>query len=187
MTGFGNRRGLYNPANEHDACGIGMICSIRNEASRKIVEDGLKILCNLEHRGAVGADSKAGDGAGILIQLPHEFFAAETKTLGFELPAPNYYGVAHLFMPQDDGQRTAIEAAYEMAADMEGLSIIGWRDVPVDSSILGESVKPTEPVQRQVFIARGDGIADDDTFERACAPYLHGGGGGIFICHSKSP
>jgi glutamate synthase (NADPH/NADH) large chain len=159
-------QGLYNPAHEHDACGIGMICSVRNERSRKVVEDGLSILCNLEHRGAVGADPKAGDGAGILIQLPHEFFADEAKRLGFDLPAPNHYGVAQLFMPRDAARHAVIEAAYELAAEQEGLSILGWRDVPVNSSILGESVKPTEPLHRQVFIARGDAIPDDDTFER---------------------
>ena len=136
-------QGLYHPAHEHDACGIGMICSIKNERSRKVVEDGLKILCNLEHRGAVGADPKAGDGAGILLQLPHEFFEAEAERLGFQLPAPNHYGVAQLFMPRDIGHHATIEAAYQTAAEQEGLSIIGWREVPVDSSILGESVKPT--------------------------------------------
>ncbi len=97
-----------------------MICSIRNERSRKIVEDGLKILCNLEHRGAVGADPKAGDGAGILIQIPHEFFAAEAEQIGFSLPAPGHYGVAQLFMPRDE-QHKLIEDAYQMAADQEGL------------------------------------------------------------------
>ncbi len=165
-NGRQSAQGLYNPAYEHDACGIGMICSIKGIRTRKIVEDGLQILCNLEHRGAVGADPKAGDGAGILIQLPHEFFAAEAQLLGFTLPKPNHYGVAHLFMPRNDEYRSAIEAAYEAAAIQEGLKVIGWRDVPVDSTILGESVKSTEPVQRQVFIARGDDIADDDTFER---------------------
>ncbi len=164
--GTPSAQGLYNPANEHDACGIGMICSIRNERSRKIVEDGLKILCNLEHRGAVGADPKAGDGAGILIQLPHEFFAAEVEKLGFTLPEPNHYGVAQLFMPRDTSLHAGIEEAYEAATQQEGLKILGWRDVPVDSSILGESVKPTEPIHRQVFIGRGDDITDDDTFER---------------------
>jgi len=159
-------QGLYDPALEHDACGIGMICSIRNERSRKIVEDGLKILCNLEHRGAVGADPKAGDGAGILIQLPHEFFQAEVEKLGFTLPAPNHYGVAQLFMPREEKYHAIIEEAYQTATRQEGLEVLGWRDVPVDSSILGESVKPTEPVHRQVFIGRGPGIADDDTFER---------------------
>ena len=165
-AGQRSAQGLYNPANEHDACGIGMICSIRNERSRKIVEDGLKILCNLEHRGAVGADPKAGDGAGILIQLPHEFFAAEVEKLGFDLPNPNHYGVAQLMLPRDAAHHATVEAAYEMAAKQEGLSILGWRDVPVESSILGESVKPTEPSHRQAFIARGPGIADDDAFER---------------------
>ena len=165
-SGLNPARGLYHPGLEHDACGIGMICSIRNERSRKIVEDGLSILCNLEHRGAVGADPKAGDGAGILIQLPHEFFAAEAERLGFELPAPNHYGVAQLFMPRDTSHHETIEAAYNMAADQEGLTILGWRDVPVDSSILGESVKATEPVHRQVFIGRGADIEDDDAFER---------------------
>ncbi|MGB0573335.1 MAG: glutamate synthase large subunit [Alphaproteobacteria bacterium] len=165
-SGVRPAQGLYNPAHEHDACGIGMICSIRNERSRKIVEDGLNILCNLEHRGAVGADPKAGDGAGILIQLPHEFFAAEVEALGFELPQPNHYGVAHLFLPRDKAQQELVEAAYQAAAEREGMSILGWRDVPVDSSILGETVKPTEPSHRQVFIARGETIADDDGFER---------------------
>jgi glutamate synthase (NADPH/NADH) large chain len=165
-NGIRPAQGLYHPAHEHDACGIGMICSIRNERSRKVVEDGLNILCNLEHRGAVGADPKAGDGAGILIQLPHEFFAAEVEGLGFSLPAPNHYGVAHLFLPRDTAQQALIETAYQAAAEQEGMSILGWRDVPVDSSILGESVKPTEPSHRQVFIARGDAIADDDAFER---------------------
>jgi len=159
-------QGLYNPAHEHDACGIGMICSIRNERSRKIVEDGLKILCNLEHRGAVGADPKAGDGAGILIQIPDEFFRAEVAKLGFELPERNHYGVAQLFLPRDTSLHAMIEDAYEEATRQEGLEILGWRDVPVDSSILGESVKPTEPIHRQVFIGRGPNIADDDTFER---------------------
>ena len=165
-TGLKPATGLYKPAHEHDACGVGMICSIKNERSRKIVEDGLEILRNLEHRGAVGADPKAGDGAGILIQLPHEFFAAEAKTLGFELPKPNHYGVAQLFTPRDESLRESIEAAYEAAARQEGLEVIGWRDVPVDTEVLGDSVKVTEPVHRQCFIARGADMKDDDTFER---------------------
>ncbi|MEM7190091.1 MAG: glutamate synthase central domain-containing protein, partial [Pseudomonadota bacterium] len=158
--------GLYNPANEHDACGVGMICSIKNERSRKIVTDALSILCNLEHRGAVGADPKAGDGAGLLIQLPHEFFAAEMAKQGVDLPGPGHYGVGHMFMPHDKAQRRAIADAYEFAAEQEGLTILGWRNVPVDPSVLGETVKPTEPVQRQVFIGRGPDIADEPTFER---------------------
>ncbi len=158
--------GLYHPANEHDACGVGMICSISNQASRQIVLDGLQILCNLEHRGAVGADPKAGDGAGILTQIPHEFFAAEMAEQDVTLPAPGHYGIGQLFMPHDETQRKTIARSYEEAAEQEGLTILGWRNIPVDNSVLGYSVKPTEPVQRQVFIGRGDGIADWDTFER---------------------
>ena len=158
--------GLYNPRHERDACGIGMICSIKNKASRKIVEDGLKILCNLEHRGAVGADPKAGDGAGILIQIPHAFFAAQTKTLGFDLPKAGHYGIAQLFLPKKKADRVIIEKAYVAAAESEGLTVLGWRDVPVDSSVLGKSVKPTEPHHRQLFLGRGKAIKDEETFER---------------------
>ena len=165
-NGLKRAEGLYNPANEHDACGVGMICSIRNEKSRQIVLDGLQILCNLEHRGAVGADPKAGDGAGILIQLPHQFFAEEMAKQGVTLPEPGHYGVGQLFMPHDEAQRKAIARAYETAAEQEGLSILAWRNVPVDNSVLGETVKPTEPMQRQVFIGRGASITDDDMFER---------------------
>ena len=156
--------GLYNPRNERDACGIGMICSIKNVASRKIVEDGLKLLCNLEHRGAVGADPKAGDGAGILTQLPHAFF--EAQKLGFDLPKPGHYGIAQLFTPQEAADRKIVEDAYEAAVASEGLTVLGWRDVPVDSSVLGESVKPTEPCHRQLFIGRGEAIKDEEHFER---------------------
>ena len=160
------RKGLYNTSAEHDACGIGMICSIKNTASHKIVEDGLKILCNLEHRGAVGADPKAGDGAGILIQLPHAFFAEDVKTLGFELPEAGQYGVAQLFLPQNDKKRAVAEQCFIDTARQEGVEILGWRDVPVDKSVLGESVKQTEPCHRQVFLARPSHIDDDDAFER---------------------
>ena len=159
-------QGLYKSSAEHDACGIGMICSIKNAASHKIVEDGLKILCNLEHRGAVGADPKAGDGAGILIQLPHAFFAEEVKDLGFELPDAGQYGVAQLFLPQNEKARKIAEQCFVEAAEQEGVPVLGWRDVPVDKAFLGESVKATEPCHRQVFLGRPDDISDDDVFER---------------------
>lgn len=159
-------QGLYHPDNEHDACGVGMICNIKGVKSRVIVEDAFSILCNLEHRGAVGADPKAGDGAGILIQLPHKFFAAEAERLGFELPEPGHYGVGHLFMPRDQEHQRAIKDTYAEVAKEEGLEVIAWRDVPVDNCILGKTVKPAEPVQNQVFIRRGPDIADEVTFER---------------------
>ena len=158
--------GLYNPAYEHDACGIGLYCNINNIKSHDVVFKGLDILRNLEHRGAVGADPKAGDGAGILIQIPHEYFAADAKRLGFDLPGPGHYGVGHLFMPREPIYRQDIERIWWETAREEGLKVLGWRDVPVDSSVLGYSVKGTEPIHRQVFIGRGPTIRDEAQFER---------------------
>ena len=159
-------QGLYDPRYEHDACGIGLIANINNIKSHRIVSDGLSILVNLEHRGAVGADPKAGDGAGIMIQIPHDFFAAEAKRLGFELPDPQHYGVAFLFMPREPVYRQDIERIWWETAREEGLKVLGWRDVPVDSSVLGASVRVTEPVHRQVFIGKGPTIRAEAHFER---------------------
>jgi glutamate synthase (NADPH/NADH) large chain len=158
--------GLYHPRNEHDACGIGLIANINNIKSHRTIVDGLSILKNLEHRGAVGADPKAGDGAGIMIQIPHLFFSEEAKRLGFELPAPQSYGVAYLFMPRETIYRQDIERIWWETSREEGLKVLGWRDVPVDSSVLGYSVKGTEPFHRQVFIGRGPTIRDEAHFER---------------------
>ena len=158
--------GLYDPRNEHDACGVGLIANINNLKSHRIVSDGLSILKNLEHRGAVGADPKAGDGAGVMIQIPHGFFAAEAKRLGFELPGPQNYGVAQLFMPREPIYRQDIERIWWETAREEGLKVLGWRDVPVDSTVLGYSVKGTEPVHRQVFIGKGPTIRDEAHFDR---------------------
>ncbi len=163
--GFPGRTGLYDPAREHDACGIGFIANIHNRKSHKIIEDGLAILKNLEHRGAVGADPLAGDGAGILIQLPDAFFRKQAAGLGFDLPEKGAYGVAHVFMPREKETREAIEKLFAILLEEEGQNLLGWRDVPVDSSVLGESVVPTEPVHRQLFIGRGN-CADQDCFER---------------------
>jgi glutamate synthase (NADPH/NADH) large chain len=158
--------GLYDPKNEHDACGIGLYANINNIKSHLVVSKGLDILHNLEHRGAVGADPKAGDGAGILIQIPHDYFAADAKRLGFELPAAGHYGVGFLFMPREPIYRQDIERIWWEAAREEGLKILGWRDVPVDSSVLGYSVKGSEPIHRQVFIGKGPTIRDENHFER---------------------
>jgi glutamate synthase (NADPH/NADH) large chain len=164
--GLPEAHGLYDPRNEHDACGIGLIANIHNVKSHRVVSDGLSILKNLEHRGAVGADPKAGDGAGVMIQIPHAFFAAEAQRLGFELPGPQHYGVGQLFMPREPVYRQDIERIWWETSREEGLKVLGWRDVPVDSSVLGYSVKGTEPVHRQVFIGRGPTIRDEAHFER---------------------
>jgi glutamate synthase (NADPH) large chain len=158
--------GLYDPALGKGSCGVGFIADIKGRKSHKIVEDALSILCNLEHRGAVGADPRAGDGAGILVQIPHAFFAAATEKLGFRLPPPGEYAVGALFMPRDPDWRQVIRDIYAEVVKREGMTLLGWRDVPVDNSTLGESVKPTEPVHQQVFIGRGKKIQDETEFER---------------------
>ncbi len=159
--------GLFDPALEKDSCGVGFIADIKGRKSHKIVEDALTILVNLEHRGAVGADPRAGDGAGILLQTPHKFFAKEAQKLGFTLPPPpGQYGVGVLFLPHDAEWRQEIMDTYAAVAAADGMTVLGWRDIPTDNSTLGESVKPTEPVHKQVFIARNPQVANEDEFER---------------------
>ncbi|HEV2604247.1 MAG TPA: glutamate synthase large subunit [Microvirga sp.] len=158
--------GAYNPAHESDACGVGFIADMKNRRSHAIVEQGLAILKNLDHRGAVGADPKMGDGCGILVQIPHRFFAAECAKAGIWLPDAGEYGVGHLFMPQDpEGFRIVEEIVTKAIAD-EGLQLLGWREVPVDNTDLGTSVKATEPKHRQIFVGKGKGMDDGDAFER---------------------
>jgi glutamate synthase (NADPH/NADH) large chain len=166
MTTGAQSFGLFDPALEKDSCGVGFIADIKGRKSHQIVEDALTILVNLEHRGAVGADPRAGDGAGILVQTPHKFFAKKAAELGIHLPAPGHYAVGTLFLPHDAAWRREIMDAYAEVAAREGMTIIGWRDVPTDNSTLGESVKPTEPVHKQVFIARNPKTQSDDDFER---------------------
>ncbi len=148
------------------SCGVGFIADIKGRKSHKIVEDALTILLNLEHRGAVGADPRAGDGAGILVQIPHKFFAKKAAELGFTLPEPGHYAVGALFMPHDEAWRRDVLESYAEVAEKEGMKLLGWRNVPTDNSTLGASVKPTEPVNMQVFIARNPKIASEDEFER---------------------
>src|SRR5262249_17779077 len=144
-------QGLYDPALDKDSCGVGFIADIKGRKSHQLIEDGLRILCNLEHRGAVGADPRMGDGAGILVQMPHKFFAKKTAELGIKLPKPGEYAVGYLFMPMDPNWRQIVRDIYAEVIAREGLTLLGWRDVPTDNSTLGESVKPTEPKHMQVL------------------------------------
>jgi glutamate synthase (NADPH/NADH) large chain len=160
------KQGLYDPRNEHDACGVGFIAHIKGQKSHDIICKGLEILKNITHRGAVGADPLAGDGAGILIQTPDAFLRAETAALGITLPAQGHYGVGMLFLPRNPEHRAICEKIVEDAIKAEGQALLGWRDVPVDNEGLGESVKVIEPYIRQVFVGRGDNCADQDSFER---------------------
>ncbi|MFG1284564.1 glutamate synthase large subunit [Xanthobacter autotrophicus] len=158
--------GLFDPAHEKDSCGVGFIADIKGRKSHRIIQDGINILLNLEHRGAVGADPRAGDGAGMLVQIPHKFFLKEAARLGFSLPEPGLYAVGHIFLPRDPEGEQIVRATYERAVAEEGLVILGWRDVPTDNSSLGWSVLPTEPKHAQVFIGRGEFAGDEDGFER---------------------
>jgi glutamate synthase domain-containing protein 2/glutamate synthase domain-containing protein 1/glutamate synthase domain-containing protein 3 len=159
-------QGLYDPAHEHDACGVGFVAHIKGKKSHAIVEQGLQILKCLTHRGAVGADPLAGDGAGILLQIPDEFFREEMAKQGVKLPPAGQYGVGMVFLPQDLASRLAYEQEVERAIRAEGQQLLGWRDVPRDSSCLGASVKKIEPVVRQVFIGRSKGVTVTDALER---------------------
>ena len=159
-------QGLYDPANEKDSCGVGFVANMHNLKSHDIVSKGLEILLNLDHRGAVGADPKAGDGCGMLVQIPDRFLRDEAQRIGFTLPAIGDYAVGALFLPRDAEGRAIVEKIVEDVVAAEGQTFLGWRDVPVDPSGLGESVKPTEPVHRQIFIQRGASAVDQDVFER---------------------
>jgi glutamate synthase (NADPH/NADH) large chain len=166
---FPQRQGLYDPANEHDACGVGFVAHIKNRKSHAIIEQGLLILENLEHRGATGYDPLLGDGAGILIQIPDAFFREEMARQDVTLPPPGQYGVGMVFLPRGDASRRACEAVIERAIRYEGQVLLGWRDVPVDNSGLAQAAKDIEPVVRQVFIGAGRDIAseaDADALER---------------------
>ncbi|PZO76576.1 MAG: glutamate synthase large subunit [Mesorhizobium amorphae] len=168
VPGLPGAQGLYDPRNEHDACGVGFIAQMKGIKSHSIVRDGLAMLENLTHRGAVGADPLMGDGAGMLVQIPDRFFREEMAAQGVELPEPGHYAVGHLFMPRDPELRAHIETVIADAARAEGQPILGFRDVPVDNSSLSEApeIAASEPVQRQVFIGRAPEIQSDDDYER---------------------
>ena len=160
------RQGLYDPAREHDACGLGFVAHIKGRKNHAIIEHGLAILENLTHRGATGADPLQGDGAGILIQLPDAFLRRACGKQGLTLPAAGHYGVGMVFLPREPASRMACEQEIERAILAEGHVLLGWRDVPTDNSGLSERTKEVEPVIRQVFIGRGARNLDQDAFER---------------------
>ncbi len=160
-------QGLYDPSNEHDACGVGFIAHIKGNKSHSIIEQGLLILKNLDHRGAVGADALMGDGAGILIQIPDQYFRDEMAKQGVELPPPGEYGVGMVFLPKENASRIACEQEIERAVRIEGQVVLGWRNVPVDETMpMSPIVRGKEPIIRQIFIGRGPDIMVTDALER---------------------
>ncbi|HXJ21555.1 MAG TPA: glutamate synthase subunit alpha, partial [Polyangia bacterium] len=163
-----SRQGLYDPAHEHDSCGVGFVVDLKGRKSHQIVRDGVQILLNLEHRGACGAEKNTGDGAGILIQIPHKFLVAACAagTGHIELPAAGQYGVGMVFLPNEPGNRAACEHLCEQVVREEGQRFLGWREVPVEPRMLGPTARRSQPVMKQLFIGRDPSIADDDAFER---------------------
>ena len=147
------RQGLYLPEFEHDNCGAGFICSLQGKKSNDIIHKALEILDKLEHRGAVSADGKTGDGAGILIDIPHDFFKS---TCSFELPDAGDYATGNVFLPNKENQREFCEKTFEKNIKKQGLELLGWRNVPVNKSVPGRIAAETEPFVKQIFVAKGE-------------------------------
>jgi len=194
-VGFPSKQGLYDPAYEKDACGVGFVASIKGEKTHDIVKKGIQVLVNLTHRGAVGSDPKTGDGAGILVQIPDEFFRINCDNLGIELPQVGEYGVGMAFFPKETALRLQCEGILERAAEEEGQKVLGWRDVPTDNRNIGETARGTEPIIRQIFI--GKNAKTQTEFERKLyiirkkaenevRKLLKGSGKSFYICSLSS-
>jgi glutamate synthase (NADPH/NADH) large chain len=160
-AGLPTPQGLYHPSHEHDACGIGFVANIKGQKSHDIIEKGIQILINLTHRGACGCDPETGDGAGLLIQIPHAFFARETAKLGFTLPPSGEYAVGMVFMPVERQERLQTEGIVERIVQEEGLRVLGWRDTPLDVNAIGRVARASQPYIQQVFVGRGAGMTPD--------------------------
>src|ERR671918_1273263 len=166
QPGWPPKQGLYDPRFEHDACGVGFVVNLKGDKSHEIIEQALTVLQNLDHRGACGCEENTGDGAGILMQVPHIFFQEACEGLGFQLPDRGEYGVGMVFLPDHRNQRRQFEKIVEKIISEQGQKLLGWRKVPTDNLYLGETAKSCEPFVRQVFIGRGEEIKDDLAFER---------------------
>ena len=165
MSGVPPAPGLYDPAYEHDSCGVGFVVHVKGVRSHAIVEQALKVLINLLHRGACGCEANTGDGAGILIQMPDRFLRREAARLGFALPSERHYGAGSIFLPREAGLRAEIERRFEAIVVEEGQRVLGWRDVPTNDTELGPSAVAVEPFLRQVFIGRGEAFGGEDGAE----------------------
>src|SRR3989338_8375390 len=159
------KTGLYDPRYEHDACGIGFVAHLKGKKSHSIVDQGITILHNLAHRGAAGAEPNTGDGAGVLLQIPHRFFKKVTKG-NFTLPKEGHYGVGMVYLPPDPSAQKKCKEMFEKIVVQEGQTVLGWRDIPTDNSSLGTTAKACEPVIKQIFIQRSGKIRNNLAFER---------------------
>ena len=159
-------QGLYDPRHEHDACGVGFVVDIKGRPSHRILEQAIQVLKNLDHRGACGAEPNTGDGAGVLIQMPHAFNEEVCRKARFTLPAPGEYGSGVIFLPRNPTVRRLIEERFEQVVQAEGQQVLGWRTVQTSNGMLGETARSCEPFMRQVFIRRNASITDELEFER---------------------
>jgi glutamate synthase (NADPH/NADH) large chain len=160
-TGLPEPQGLYHPRHEHDACGIGFVANIKGQKSHDIIVKGIQVLINLTHRGACGCDPETGDGAGVLIQIPHRYFARKCADLGFTLPAAGEYGVGMTFLPVEPQARQACEGIIEKIVVAEGLTVLGWRDTPINGTAIGRIARGSQPYIQQIFIGRAKGMTED--------------------------
>ncbi len=160
------KQGLYDPQFEHDACGVGFLANIKGKKSHAIIRDALQVLVNLDHRGACGCEVNTGDGAGIVIQMPHEFLKQACAEDKISLPAYREYGVGMIFLPRDPDHRAGCESLFQEIIEDEGQRVLGWRTIPTNNSSLGATAKAAEPFMRQVFIGRNPKLTDDMAFER---------------------
>ena len=159
--GLPQPQGLYDPAQERDSCGIGFVANIKGQKSHDIIVKGIQVLINLTHRGACGCDPETGDGAGVLIQIPHKFFARECAKRGFTLPAAGEYGVGMTFLPVERHDRLQCEGILERIVTEEGLTVLGWRDTPINGAAIGREARNSQPYIQQIFVSRGKGMNDD--------------------------
>src|SRR5438552_11204270 len=160
-SGLPQAQGLYDPRLEHDACGIGFVASVKGHKSHDIIVKGIQVLINLTHRGACGCDPETGDGAGVIIQIPHNFFVRECKKLGFTLPGAGEYGVGMTFLPVEPHPRLMCEGIIERIVREEGLSVLGWRDTPIEGGAIGRVARNSQPYIQQIFVRRGKGMTED--------------------------
>ena len=166
LHNFPKKQGLYDPAFEHDSCGVGFVCNVKGEKSNLIIKQGLGVLNRLSHRGATGADPKTGDGAGILIQIPHEFFKKACGNSKVNLPNPGEYGTGTVFLPTDPDERKSCKDIFAKIIQKNNQVLLGWREVPVDNSVIGKTARDTQPSIEQIFIAKNHDIAPGLDFER---------------------
>ena len=160
------KQGLYDPGFEHDACGVGLVVDIKGRKSHRILQQAIEVLRNLDHRGASGCEVNTGDGAGVLMQMPHAFLADAARKARITLPEAGQYGCGLIFLPRNPTKRRKLEEAFSHIVQSAGLTLLGWRTVPTNNQMLGETARASEPFMRQVFIGRAPEMRDD-AFERA--------------------